>query len=147
MIYKKSIFQLKSRYVCEMIEGDMEIKDREYDVGEVNLIKWENIVKHNKDRKYRYIRVRSVQVQITLLQCYGKDIDLYSSLCDIRHTKFNNKILTGIKTNLCNGSVGFNCRSGYYVSLKDEFAKNFLSLNIKIVGIDMKRGGYRLRIF
>ena len=73
-----------------MIEGDMEIKDREYDVGEVNLIKWENIVKHNKDRKYRYIRVRSVQVQITLLQCYGKDIDLYSSLCDIRHTKFNN---------------------------------------------------------
>ena len=53
MIYKKSIFQLKSKYVCEMMEGDMEIKDCEYDVGEVNLINWENILKHNKDRKYR----------------------------------------------------------------------------------------------
>jgi len=51
------------------------------------------------------------------------------------------------KTNLCNGSVGFNCRSGYYVSLKGEFAKNFLSLKIRIVGMDIKRGGYSLRIF
>ena len=38
LIYKKSIFQLKSKYVCEMMEGDLEIKDCEYDVGEVNLI-------------------------------------------------------------------------------------------------------------
>ena len=147
MIYKKSIFQLKSKYVCEMMEGDLEIKDCEYDVGEVNLINWENILKHNKDRKYRYIHVGSVQIQITPLQYYGKDIDLYALLCDIRHTKFNNQIITGIKTNLCNGSVGFNCRPGYYVSLKDEFAKNFLSLKIKTVGMDMKRGGYPLRIF
>ena len=42
---------------------------------------------------------------------------------------------------------GFNCRLGYYVSLKDEFANNFLSLKIKIVGMDMKRGSYPLRIF
>ena len=140
-------FQLKSKYVCEMMEGDLEIKDCEYDVGEVNLINWENILKHNKDRKYRYIHVGSVQVQITLLQYYGKDIDLYALLCDIRHTKFNNQIITGIKTNLCNGSVGFNCRPGYYVSLKDEFAKNFLSLKIKTVVMDMKRRGYPLRIF
>jgi len=33
------------------------------------------------------------------------------------------------------------------VSLKDEFAKNFLSLKIKTVRMDMKRGGYPLRIF
>jgi len=37
-IYKKFIFQLKSKYVCEMMKGDLEIKDCEYDVGEVNLI-------------------------------------------------------------------------------------------------------------
>jgi len=86
MIYKKSIFQLKSKYVCEMMEGDLEIKDFEYDVGEVNLIHWENILKHHKDRKYRYIHVGSVKVQITLLQYYGKDIDLYALLCDIRHS-------------------------------------------------------------
>jgi len=48
---------------------------------------------------------------------------------------------------MCNGSVGFNCRPEYYVSLKDEFAKNFLLLKIKTVGMDMKRGGYPLRIF
>ena len=33
MIYKRSIFQLKSKYVCEMMEGDLEKKDCEYDVG------------------------------------------------------------------------------------------------------------------
>jgi len=57
MIYKKIIFQIKSEYVCEMMEEDLEIKDCEYDVGEVNLINWENILKHNKDIKYRYIQV------------------------------------------------------------------------------------------
>ena len=49
MIYKKSIFQLKNKYVCEMMDGHVEIKDCEYDVREVNLTTWENILKHNKD--------------------------------------------------------------------------------------------------
>jgi len=49
------------------MEGDLEIKDCEYNVREVNLINWENILKHNKDRKYGYIHVWSVQVQITPL--------------------------------------------------------------------------------
>ena len=31
--------------------------------------------------------------------------------------------------------------------LKDEFAKTFVSLKIKIVGMDIKREGYPLRIF
>jgi len=34
-----------------MMEGDLEIEDCEYDVREVNLINWENILEHNKDRK------------------------------------------------------------------------------------------------
>jgi len=38
MIHEKSIFQLKSEYVCEMMEGDLEIEDCQYDVREVNLI-------------------------------------------------------------------------------------------------------------
>jgi len=38
MIYKQFIFQLKNKYIYEMMEGDLEIKDCEYDVGEVNLI-------------------------------------------------------------------------------------------------------------
>jgi len=33
------------------------------------------------------------------------------------------------------------------VSLKDELDKNFISLNIKTVEMNMKRGGYQLRIF
>ena len=65
MMYKKFTFQLKSKYVCKMMEGDLKIKDCEYDVGEVNLINWEDILEHSKDRKYRYIHVRSIQVQIT----------------------------------------------------------------------------------
>ena len=82
------------------MEADLEIKDCEYDVGEVNLIYWENILKHNNDRRCRYIRVGSVQVQITLLRYYGEDIDLYALLCVIRPTKSNNQIITGIMTNL-----------------------------------------------
>ena len=81
-----------------MTEGDLEIKDYEYDVGEVNLINWESMLKHKKDRKYRYIHVRSVQVQIIPLQYYGEDIDLHTLLFDIRNTKFNNQIITGIKS-------------------------------------------------
>ena len=92
------------------------------------------MLKHNNDIKYRYIHVESVQVQIASLLYYGKDIDIYALLCDIKYTRFNNQIITGIKTNLCNGSVGFNCRLGYYISLNDEFAKNFLSLKIKQLG-------------
>ena len=38
VIYKISIFQLKSKHVCEKMEGDLEIKGYEYDIGEVNLI-------------------------------------------------------------------------------------------------------------
>jgi len=67
MIYEKFIFQIKSTYVHEVREEDLEIIDYEHDMGEVNLINWENILKHNKDIKYRYIHVESVQVQITLL--------------------------------------------------------------------------------
>ena len=129
------------------MEEELEIKDCEYDVGEVNLINWENILKHNKDRKYRYIYVGSVQIQITTVQYFGKNIDLYTLLCDIKHTNFNNQIITRIKTNLYNGSFGFNCQPEYYLSLQDEFTKNFLSLEIKTVGMDMKRGRYLLRIF
>ena len=33
------------------------------------------------------------------------------------------------------------------MSLKDEFIKNFISLKRQTVEIDMKRGGYPLRIF
>ena len=90
---------------------------------EFNLINWKNILELNKDRKYKYIHIGSVQIQIAPLQYYGKDIDLYALLCHIRHTKFNNRIITGIETHLCNSSVGFNCRLKYYVSLKDKFAK------------------------
>ena len=114
-----------------MMEGDLKIKDCEYHVGEVNLINWKNILKYNKDRNCKYIYVRSVQVQITPLQYYDKDIDPYAPLCDIRHTKFNNQIITRMKTNLCNGLVGFNCRPGCYLSLKGEFTTNFLPFKIK----------------
>jgi len=44
-------------------------------------------------------------------------------------------------------SVGFNYQPWHYVSLKDAFFKNFLWFNIKIVGMDMKREDYPLRIF
>jgi len=92
------------------------MKDCEYEVGEVNRSKWEKIIKHNKDWKYRYIHVRRVQIQITPLQYYSKDINLYALLCDIRYNKFNNQIIIGIKINLCNDLVGFNCRLEYHVT-------------------------------
>ena len=64
-----------------MMEGHLEIKDYKYDVGKVNLINWEDILLHNKDRKYRHIHVGSVQVQVTPLKYYDKDIDL--TLCSV----------------------------------------------------------------
>jgi len=58
-------------------------------------------------------------------------MDLYALLCDIRHNKPNNQIITRIKMNLCNDLVWFNYWPGYYASIKDEFAKKFLSLRDK----------------
>ena len=66
-------------------------------LGEVNLINWKNILKHNKDRKYQYIHVESVQVQIAPLQYYTTDIDHYALLCRIKHNKFNNQTITGLR--------------------------------------------------
>jgi len=43
--------------------------------------------------------------------------------------------------------VHWDYRPRYYLNLKDNFAKNYLFLKIKIVGVDMKRGGYPLKIF
>ena len=106
-----------------MVDGDQEIKYYECDVGEVNLINWENILQHNKNEKYKYIYVGSIQVQITPVQYYGKGTNLYALLCDIRHDKFNNQIMSRIKSNLCTGSTRFNFQTGYYVSLKNEFTK------------------------
>jgi len=62
MIYKKFIFQSQNKFVCKMMEGDLEIKDCKYDVKEVNLINCKIILKHNKDIKYIYIHIRNVQV-------------------------------------------------------------------------------------
>ena len=91
-----------------MMKGDLEIKDCEYYVWEVNLIKWKNLLKRHKDRKCRYIYTGSVQVQIAPLQYYSKDIDLNTLLCDIKYTKFKNQIVTTLET-----------------SLNDEFTKSF----------------------
>ena len=101
-----------------------------------------NILKHNGDRKYKYMHVGSAQVLITQLQYYAKDINLYVLVCDVRHIKFNNQIIIRIKTNFYNGSVRLNCLARYYGSLRDEFSKNFLSLKIKVVVTDMNKGGY-----
>ena len=61
-IYQKSILKLKSKYICERIEGDIEIKDCEYEVGEIILINYENILKNNKNNKYKYMHIGSVQI-------------------------------------------------------------------------------------
>jgi len=60
----------------------------------------------------------------------------YQPLC---FAKLSNQIIIWIKTNLYNNSIRFNCQFRYYVSLKDEFGKNFLPPKIKIVGINIKR--------
>ena len=101
-----------------MMEGNLEIKGYEYDVGELNLINW----------KISLSIIRTENIVIFML----KDIDLHALLCDIRYIKFNNQIIIGIKTNLCNGLLGFNCLPEYYVNLKDAFVKNFISLRIKL---------------
>ena len=44
--YKTFIFQLKSNKVCEMMEEDLEIKECQYNVAEVNPINWKNILKY-----------------------------------------------------------------------------------------------------
>jgi len=42
--------------MCEMMEGDLEIKDCEYDIGEVNLINWKKIL--------RIIKIESIGISV-----------------------------------------------------------------------------------
>lgn len=97
------------------MEGDVEIKECENDVGEINLINYENILKHNRDNIYKYIHVGNVQIQITPLFDKGQDIDMYAFLCDIRQRNSGKSMVSGIKSNLSVGSIGLNCRPGYNV--------------------------------
>ena len=87
------------------MEGDLEIKDCEHEVGKINLINHENIVRNNKNKKYKYIQVGSVEVQITLLFDKGENVDIYAFICDIRQRSFGRSIVSGIKSNLCGGPI------------------------------------------
>jgi len=63
MIYKKFNFQLRSKYVCEMIKGDLEIKDYEYDVGELISLIGKTLLGITKIESIDiYIHVESVKV-------------------------------------------------------------------------------------
>lgn len=66
-------------------------------------------------------------------------MDFYVLMCDISYNKLYNKILNGLKSNLCNGIIWFNCKLWYYVSFKDVYVLNFISFKLKIIGIDMKK--------
>ena len=91
--------------------------------------------------------VSKFKLRHMVLQHCGKHINLYVVLCEICHTKFNNRIIIWIKTNFCTRSAWANCRSGSFVSLKDKFTKNFSSLKMKTFGMDMKSKGCPLRLF
>mgnify|MGYP000988156972 CR=1 FL=1 len=146
-IYQNSIFKLKSKFICERMEGDLEVRECETEVGEINLINYDNIVKNNKNGEYKYIHIGSIQIQITPLFNKGHDVDIYAFICDTRQKSFGRSIITGIKSNLCGGPIGFNCRPGYYVSLGDGLINRFLKLKLKTVGIDMHESSYPLIIY
>jgi len=52
-LHKKSAFQLQSKNVRDMREGDIEIKDCDYDVGEVNIISWDDCTNNFITSTYR----------------------------------------------------------------------------------------------
>jgi len=58
--------------------------------------------------------------------------------------KFDNQTITRTRAYLSNGLAGVNYQLGYYVSTKNEFAQNLVSVKMKIVQTDMKKGGYPL---
>jgi len=58
---EKFVFQLKGKYVCEMVEENLEIKDCEYDIGSQSYY-WKNMLNRNKDQTYNYIHVKGVQI-------------------------------------------------------------------------------------
>jgi len=106
-----------------MMEGDYKIKDWDYDVGEVNVINWGNILKHNKDKTYRYFHVRSFHDQLTPLQYYDKDINLYALLCDIRLPNSIIELSQQSRPFCAIIQWGSIADLDHYVSVKDEFAK------------------------
>ena len=67
------------------MEGSIVIEDCEQKATEINIINWKSIKKHKEKGNYSYICIGAVQVYITPLQDFGKDVKCLSFICDIRH--------------------------------------------------------------
>ena len=84
---------LRTKCVCEEMEGSMVIEDCEKQDTLINMINWSNIEKHiieknakgKSKRIYHYMCVGAIKVYITPLQDFGKKIHGKGFICDMRH--------------------------------------------------------------
>ena len=81
-----------------------------------------------------------IQIFITPLQDFGKNVHCINFVCDTRHKKFSDQTISGVICNLSQGPVSWICRPKYYVSLEDQFAPKFLALKLLTEGINMHKG-------
>ena len=98
---KNPSFKIKSKYLCEMMKGDLEINT-------INLM-WGRFISSTRKICLSITRIKSINTSILKvtkfkLRKYSimDKISILNGalLCDVIYAKFNDQIITGIKTNL-----------------------------------------------
>ncbi|GAV79863.1 MP domain-containing protein, partial [Cephalotus follicularis] len=70
----------------------------------------------------------------------GLNTSILACLCDAIHLNFDDSLIGGIETSLCNGSVYFDGYPDLTISLTDINILETLKINIKLHGYDMLPG-------
>ena len=91
----------------------------------------QNTINHHR-KKFNYIHIGLVQVEIKPLFRLGLDIPVFVCLRDARSTKITDSVFSMIDSNLANGLVYLNCFPNFSMNINDpSIFFPSLTLNIK----------------
>jgi hypothetical protein len=100
----------------------------------------------SKAKKYKFLHIGSVQVDVKPLTRLGIDASILLCLCDARFLQFKTSILGMIQSSVYTGPIHFDVFPNLTVSLDDVNFLKSLTLNIQTHGYDMEEGSIPLAI-
>ena len=126
-IYQQGNFEFSQNYSIKTEEKTISLNQN---FESLQLLNQNNTINYHR-KKFNYIHIGLVQVEIKPLFRLGLDIPIFVCLRDVRSTKFTDSILNMIDSNLANGLVYFNCFPNFSMNINDPSILSSLTLNIK----------------
>lgn len=117
-----------NKWVVKDIDGDIEVNS---DQG-ICLLPLTIESESKGGKVYNYSHLGAIQIWIRPLFKKGIESPIQAYIIDSRARSFGDALISGIEANLKEGTVGFNCRPNYWISLKEPNLNNLLYLIIDI---------------